>query len=372
MNIQFWTNIVSPHQAAYIRELADAHTVTVIADQRIGAEREAQGWRTPDCRRARIVVQPDKALALDLLHVDQKTIHVVSGYRGCGMSSFVLREAAQGARIGLIFEGCDFRGARGGLGKARCRWDVRRNGARVDFALAMGSMGEMWWRSCGVATDSIYPFGYVAEQPAFVELGRSEAGSGVGLVYLGQMIHRKGVELLVGALAFCRGAAWHATLAGFGSLAASCRKLAAHAGIAERITFLPSQPHGDAMKVLAQADLLVLPSRYDGWGTVVNEALMRGVPVICTSACGASDLIRYPWLGSVIAPNSVESLQQALSEWIGRDPRTPELSERICTWSRSIEGHSMASYFVRVLECVYEGGPRPVAPWRIPCEQTGS
>ena len=42
---------------------------------------------------------------------------------------------------------------------------------------------------------------------------------------------------------------------------------------------------------MAAADVLVLPSRFDGWGAVVNEALMVGTPVICSDRCGASDVI---------------------------------------------------------------------------------
>jgi len=278
----------------------------------------------------------------------------------------VLREADPNARIGIIVEAGDFRGIAGGLRKVRCCWDVARNRARVDFALAMGSLGETWWIRSGFRRDRVFPFGYVVEAPDAGHAQTPRADSAVRVMFLGRLVECKGLELLLSALALCRLEAWRATFAGSGPLEANCRKLAAHAGIAERVTFVPSQPYGEAMKLLEQADLLVLPSRYDGWGAVVNEALMRGIPVICTSACGASDLIRYPWLGSVAAPNSAESLRKPLWEWIARGPRTPELSERIRAWSRCIEGESMAGYFLRVIECVYEGGPRPVAPWRIP------
>ena len=37
------------------------------------------------------------------------------------------------------------------------------------------------------------------------------------------------------------------------------------------------------------ADIFVLPSRYDGWGVVVNQALGAGLPLICSSEVRAAD-----------------------------------------------------------------------------------
>ena len=42
---------------------------------------------------------------------------------------------------------------------------------------------------------------------------------------------------------------------------------------------------------LYNSDVLILPSLYDGWGAVVNEALQAGCFVICSNACGASALL---------------------------------------------------------------------------------
>jgi glycosyltransferase involved in cell wall biosynthesis len=184
-------------------------------------------------------------------------------------------------------------------------------------------------------------------------------------MYLGMFAERKGLDVLLRALALCKQHSWEAELIGSGPREAKAREMAARLGIAGRIRFLSPQRHMEAMRMLAQTDLLILPSRYDGWGAVVNEALMRGVPVICTTSCGASDLIRQPWLGSVVAAESVEGLRQALTEWITRGSRTAALSERIQKWSRCIEGDSMASYFLSVLDHIYHGGPRPVVPWRM-------
>ena len=56
----------------------------------------------------------------------------------------------------------------------------------------------------------------------------------------------------------------------------------------------------------------MLPSRFDGWGAVVNEALMVGTPVICSDRCGASDLIENGRNGYVFEAGNARALRERL------------------------------------------------------------
>jgi glycosyltransferase involved in cell wall biosynthesis len=59
----------------------------------------------------------------------------------------------------------------------------------------------------------------------------------------------------------------------------------------------------------------VLPSRFDGWGAVVNEALMVGTPVICSNRCGASDVIENGRNGYVFEAGSARALRERLRQY---------------------------------------------------------
>jgi glycosyltransferase involved in cell wall biosynthesis len=334
----------------------------------MSTDRARQGWSVPDLGAAEVVLAPDAPTTLSLLEGSSETVHLLQGWRGCKFSTAVIQHARrENRRVGVIAESGDSRGLAGVLRSWRYRADIRASRKTVDFILAMGALGTEWYRKCGAAGEGIFPFGYVVERPGCVEeeTGHPTLRSEFRLLYLGQFIERKGVDVLLAALAGCARLLWRADLVGDGPLKARCLATAHALGLSDRVHFVPAQEHPAAMKRLAQTDLLVLPSLYDGWGAVVNEALMRGIPVICTSACGASDLIRHSGLGSVVASSSVEELRRALTEWITRGPRTAALSNKILAWSRCIEGESVAAYFLSVLDHVYEGGPRPVAPWRI-------
>jgi len=60
----------------------------------------------------------------------------------------------------------------------------------------------------------------------------------------------------------------------------------------------------------------VLPSRFEPWGVVLGEAAAAGLPVVCSSACGAAaDLVRPYYNGIVVPPGDVDGLSRAM-HWI--------------------------------------------------------
>jgi glycosyltransferase involved in cell wall biosynthesis len=72
--------------------------------------------------------------------------------------------------------------------------------------------------------------------------------------------------------------------------------------------------------VLRAADVLVLPSRHDGWGMVIAEATGFGKAVIASDACGATaHLIKQGWNGFVVPAGDVMALVRAMQDYAG-DP----------------------------------------------------
>ena len=65
-------------------------------------------------------------------------------------------------------------------------------------------------------------------------------------------------------------------------------------------------------EIFAAADIFVLPSRHDGWGVVVNEALGAGLPIIVSDRVGARDLVENGCNGFVTTAGDIDSLASAL------------------------------------------------------------
>lgn len=111
-------------------------------------------------------------------------------------------------------------------------------------------------------------------------------------------------------------------------------------------------------------DLFVLPSRLDGWGAVVNEALMQGTPVICSDDCGSSVLLNKQNSGSVFKGGSVDSLATLINERIQLGKVEIEERNRIKEWAGCISTESAVTYFHQIVEHAFENNNRPMPPWR--------
>lgn len=109
------------------------------------------------------------------------------------------------------------------------------------------------------------------------------------LLYVGQMIQRKGVDRLLEAAARLQaeGLTFSLLLVGDGPERETLVAYAKHLGL-DHVTFHPAQPNAAMPAIYRSADVLVFPTNEDVWGLVVNEALWSGIPVICSTRAGCA------------------------------------------------------------------------------------
>jgi glycosyltransferase involved in cell wall biosynthesis len=128
---------------------------------------------------------------------------------------------------------------------------------------------------------------------------------------------RKGFDVLFDAWqTLARDAAWDVDLlvAGAGGEAPAWTARAAAAGIGRSVRVLGFRR--DLQTVLAAADVLVHPARYEAYGLGVHEALSRGIPAVVTATAGVTE--RYPKsLSSLIVPSPPQrdAVVSALRAW---------------------------------------------------------
>lgn len=358
--IVFWQQIASIHQAAMLRALASHGDVEVVlvVDRKIPSWRRESGWFDADFGRVQVVYNEDARSTRALLTSASIDAHIFSGLRAAPRRAF-LRARGGRAKLGLYVEPGDPRGAVGIARRVVAAIEARRFREDLAFILAIGAGGVAWWRASGYPAARIHRFAYFVETPMVSDdLPR---GASPNIVFAGRLIPRKGLDVALSALARLRDRPWTFDVVGDGPERPALEQLASALGISDRVHFLGTLSNAAAQARVATGDVFLLPSRHDGWGAVVNEALMSGVPVVCTSACGAADLIDQE-RGSVAHPDSVGSLRDALERWT-HAPLSQELRARIRSWSGRISGESGARYLLDVLAHVERGGERPTAPW---------
>ncbi len=173
----------------------------------------------------------------------------------------------------------------------------------------------------------------------------------VTFLFCGQMIARKGVDVLLDAF---RQLDTRAELLLVGREAELPEMLQGLPDdVQRRIRYAGFQAPEALPDYFAQADVFVLPSRYDGWGVVVNQALGAGLPVLCSEMVGAGfDLVEPEGNGLKFPPNSADALAMCMRRLLD----APDLIE---TWGRaSLEKASTmvpsagAEKWVSALQCV--------------------
>lgn len=105
----------------------------------------------------------------------------------------------------------------------------------------------------------------------------------------------------------------------------------------ERVRFLG--PRNDVPRLLAAADVFILPTIYDPFSNAALEALAAGLPVITTAANGFAEIIQPGIEGEVVAqPDDIAALSAALRRWSDAAVRTAIRSQLLALGARySIE-----------------------------------
>ena len=130
------------------------------------------------------------------------------------------------------------------------------------------------------------------------EMPQGERGETTGplrLLFVGNIITLKGVDLALEGLAASRGNAT-LTLIGSGNYLAAAKRRVEHLGLGGRVTFLARLPREELLKVYRGYDVFLLPSLHDTGGYAVIEAMFNELPVICLD-CGGPAVAVTPGCG---------------------------------------------------------------------------
>ncbi len=130
------------------------------------------------------------------------------------------------------------------------------------------------------------------------------------IVFIGELRHLKGVDLLLEALALLdRNPAITATIVGEGPDAAQFVKTATRLGLNNRVRFPGAMPAAQAFPL---GRVLVMPSRAESFPYIVLEAAAAGIPLIATSVGGIPEIVE----GSdteLVAPENIAALASAVA-----------------------------------------------------------
>jgi glycosyltransferase involved in cell wall biosynthesis len=168
------------------------------------------------------------------------------------------------------------------------------------------------------------------------------------VLFVGRLEASKGLQELLSA--FARAVAEEndlcLSIAGDGSLRAHVEAIATKPDC--RVTYLGRLSGDDVLSAYLAADLLVLPSLFEPWGLVINEAMACGLPVIVSDRVGcADDLVRPGETGLVVGAGREIDLASAIRQLARDEPARRHMGQAaerlISNWTLGNEARNIVS-----------------------------
>lgn len=169
----------------------------------------------------------------------------------------------------------------------------------------------------------VIPFGAAVEPSgeAVAPPVRKRADTAFELLFVGRLVERKGLHVLLDALALLPpGREWRLRIVGDGPERQPLQQQAAALGFADRVRLDGFVSRETLAERFAACDAFVLPAVVDakgdteGLGVVLLEAMSYGKPVVASEAGGIVDIVRHGETGLLVPPGDAAALAGAVAQ----------------------------------------------------------
>jgi glycosyltransferase involved in cell wall biosynthesis len=168
-------------------------------------------------------------------------------------------------------------------------------------------------------------------------------------LFLGRLVRRKGVDLLLEAMRLLTDTSMPLVIAGDGDESDSLRRFAAEAGLNGRVHFL-GRVGGEMKRWLLQNALCtILPSRdWEAFPLVALESYAAGRPMIATAIPGLVDVVRGGQTGLLVAENDPTALASAMKQMAADRAATEAMGQNARRWADDFSWSAIAHRHIEI------------------------
>lgn len=159
-------------------------------------------------------------------------------------------------------------------------------------------------------------------------VNKEPAGETTRIIYVGRLVHEKGLDHLIRAIRLLidAGMAAELRIVGDGPEKARLENLSRELGIESHCRFLGQISYGGELNGVYQGgDVFVLPSLSEGMGKVLLEAMANGLPVVASDVGGIPYLIENMKNGVLVPPGNPEAIARAVRTIVENDDLRKDL-----------------------------------------------
>ena len=376
MEIVFWQLMPSHHQSGVMRYLAQNRNnkVHTVFDMQMLPERKKLGWQSPNLSTIYKHFLEDKTsprkFVSDFIDGHRDAIHILSGFRGCQSvdSAWAKLRQYPVSRLAVIAERPNLLTWKSHLKKFWYKHFIEKYKHRFKAILPMGRLGVKWFQGIGCSDDILFPYMYQHDNSTIQKKSQATKvrSDDVKFIYTGQFIRRKGCDLLLEATRLLPSNGWSMDLVGEGHELGDYIKLFIDSNKLP-VRYIGKWSSSEVISCLKEYDVCIVPSRHDGWGMVVNEAIEAGLGVIVSDRTGAYDLVNASGAGIVVPANNISALSGAMQSVLDNPGLVSLWRKQATEYAPRICASSVGSYLHDVLTYSFldKGIKKPEAPWLL-------
>lgn len=372
MKFIWWESSITDHQLFTLAELSRLPNVSLKA--RVitleNPDRKKQGWPKSNLALifSEVIPRGRIIFIVKSLIAEKKSIHIFGGpFDSFWMSFAVFMSILLGNKTYILTEPyCPipshlFEDANAIVSWIRLKlrlfkygilWTLLRNKVAGIFAISPVAINQLF--RIGVKSKKIFSFAYYVPSSSPLscdklnkDLIKKNETKGLKIIFVGALTYRKGLDLAIEAIddLTCRGLDISLDIYGPGEISGYLSSKT------QSVKYKGIIPFGYSQNTIAEYDILLLPSRYDGWGVVVNEAILSGVPVICSDMVGSAQMIKKWQCGAVFNLKEKRALADTLFDvYQNKEEILGVWKNNIPELKTKISPFSGAKYFLSCVE----------------------
>jgi len=173
------------------------------------------------------------------------------------------------------------------------------------------------------------------------------------ILFLGRMDrYNKGIDILINAFAKIADQfpEWLLKIVGSGKDLIELKNYASLMACHDQIEFLGRVDESIKIKLLDNAYVFCMPSRYEGWGIAAIESSARGCPVIASMIPGLNEAVCEDKTGIFVSPNDEDDLANKLKWIIDKSDVRNDLSQQGIEWAKTFSWDKIAEQQLELLK----------------------
>lgn len=169
------------------------------------------------------------------------------------------------------------------------------------------------------------------------------------ILFVGRLTKQKGVEILLKAIEILKNKYSRnlkIAIVGDGELKENLNNLTVELGVDKEVEFLGIRK--DIEELMVSSKIFVLPSRWEGFGIVIIEAMSTMLPVIATNIGGIPELIENGKEGILVPPENSKALARTINSLLENEELREKLSQ--AAYKKVREKYSIDVYSIHMLD----------------------